>query len=207
MNRCSILSPAALVASFGLVACGNRAPASPSTSAASSPHDTALAAFETVRGVLQHPRCQNCHPAVDSPLQGEDSHVHNQNVQRGPTGRGMVGEECSTCHGPANPPSNYGLHVPPGALPEWHMPPPEMKLVFVGMSAAALCEQLKDPTRNGGKDMPALRAHLDTPLVLWGWNPGFGRTPVPTPRAQFLAAWETWAAAGAPCPIAAPVGH
>jgi hypothetical protein len=48
--------------------------------------------------------------------------------------------------------------------------------------------------------MAALRAHLDTPLVTWGWNPGFGRAPVPTPYASFVSAWETWAKAGAPCP-------
>ncbi|MDB4957167.1 MAG: hypothetical protein JWO36_4736 [Myxococcales bacterium] len=159
-----------------------------------------LAAFETVRAVLQHPRCQNCHPAGDAPLQGDDGHVHNQNVQRGPTGNGMVGEECSTCHGPANPPSAYGLHVPPGNAKGWHMPAPEMKLVFVGVAPGALCEQIKDPARNGGKDMAALRTHLDDPLVTWGWAPGFGRAPVSTPRESFLAAWETWAAAGAPCP-------
>ena len=159
-----------------------------------------LLAFETVRAVLQHPRCQNCHPSGDEPLQGDDSHVHLQNVKRGPTGRGMVGEECTTCHGPANPPSNYGLHIPPGVSEGWHMPGPEMKLVFVGVAPHDLCERIKNPATNGGKDMAALRAHLDTPLVLWGWNPGFGRPPVSTPRDQFLAAWDTWAKAGAPCP-------
>ena len=80
------------------------------------------------------------------------------------------------------------------------MPKPEEKLVFVGMAPRALCEQIKDPARNGGKDMAALRKHLDSPLVVWGWNPGFGRPPVSTPYATFIAAWETWAAAGAPCP-------
>ncbi len=159
-----------------------------------------LVAFETVRGVLQHPRCQNCHPAGNAPLQGDDGRVHSQNVLRGPAGRGEVGAECTTCHGPANPPSNYGLHIPPGVSEGWHMPGPEMPLVFVGKSAHDLCEQMKDPARNGGKDMAALRAHLDTPLVAWGWDPGFGRAPVPTPRAVFVAAWEAWASAGAPCP-------
>ena len=159
-----------------------------------------IAAFETVRAVLQDPRCQNCHPAGDAPLQGDDGHAHTQNVRRGPAGRGMVGEECSTCHGGANPPGNYGAHVPPGATEGWHMPPPEMKLVFVGVAPRALCEQIRNPTTNGGKDMAALRAHLDTPLVSWGWSPGFGRAPVPTPRETFLDAWETWARAGAPCP-------
>ena len=194
---------AALLGATLLAACS-----SPSSSSSSSgpvgphgdQHARGLVAFETVRGVLQHPRCQNCHPSGNAPLQGDDGHVHTQNVQRGPSGTGEVGAECTTCHGPANPPSNYGLHIPPGVAKGWHMPKPEEKLVFVGMSAHDLCEQTKDPARNGGKDMAALRVHLDDPLVVWGWEPGFGRAPVPTPRADFIAAWETWAAAGAPCP-------
>jgi hypothetical protein len=48
--------------------------------------------------------------------------------------------------------------------------------------------------------MVALRAHLEDPLVTWGWAPGFGRAPVSVPRDQFIGAWETWARAGAPCP-------
>lgn len=161
---------------------------------------TGVAAFGTVRAVLQHPRCQNCHPAGDAPLQGNEGRVHAMNVQRGPTGHGMAGAECTTCHGPANPPSNYGLHVPPGNIKGWHMPKPEQKLVFVGVAPRALCEQIKDPARNGGMDMAALRTHLEDPLVKWGWDPGYGREPVSTPYAEFIAAWETWAAAGAPCP-------
>ena len=179
--------------------CGGRAgePARPATPPA---REAGLVAFETVRAVLQHPRCQNCHPPGDAPLQGDDGHAHLQNVQRGPTGRGRIGEECATCHGPGNPPASYGAHIPPGAVEGWRMPPPESKLVFVGVAPRALCEQIKNPASNGGKDMTALRAHLDTPLVLWGWSPGAGRTPVATPRAQFIQAWETWAQAGAPCP-------
>ena len=45
----------------------------------------------------------------------------------------------------------------------WRMPKPEQRLVFVGVAPGALCEQIKDPARNGGKDMAALRAHLDDP--------------------------------------------
>jgi len=179
-----------------VAACGSKSgtPTNPTTAA------DGLAAFETVRGVLQHPRCQNCHPAGDAPLQGDEGRVHAMNVLRGPEGRGMVGAECTTCHGPANPSSNYGMHVPPGVVEGWHMPTPEQKLVFVGLAPRALCEQIKDPARNGGKDMAALRTHFDTPLVKWGWAPGFGRAAVSTPYPTFLTAWETWAAAGAPCP-------
>jgi hypothetical protein len=150
--------------------------------------------------VLQHARCQNCHPRGDQPLQGDDGHLHQQNVLRGPDGHGMVGELCTTCHGPMNPPDSYGAHSPPGAPTGWRMPKPEQRLVFVGVAPGALCEQIKDPARNGGKDMAALRAHLDDPLVTWGWSPGFGRAPIPVARQAFLDAWTTWAGAGAPCP-------
>jgi hypothetical protein len=185
-----------------LAACGGKPspPAQPSPPSGKPDHAAGVAAFATVRAVLQHPRCQNCHPAGDAPLQGDDSHVHSMNVQRGPDGRGMVGAECATCHGPTNPPSNYGLHVPPGAIEGWRMPKPDAKLVFVGIEARALCEQIKDPARNGGKDMAALRRHLESPLVTWGWSPGFGRPSVSIPKPTFIAAWETWAAADAPCP-------
>jgi hypothetical protein len=194
----SWISFAALTACGALVACGS----TQSTSSGTDAKKTAdgLVAFETVRSVLQHPRCQNCHPRGDVPLQGDDSHPHLQNVQRGPDGQGMVGERCSTCHGPANPPDAYGKAIPPGSPSGWRMPKPDERLVFVGVPAGALCEQIKDPKRNGGKDMAALRHHLDDPLVTWGWNPGFGRAPIPVPRETFLAAWQTWADAGTPCP-------
>ncbi len=189
MNRWSLL--------LFVAACGS----SSSTQKPAAPtRDEGLVAFETVRAVLQHPRCQNCHPAGDAPLQGDDSHVHLQNVQRGPEGRGMVGMECTTCHGPANPSPKYGEHIPPGNSDGWHMPGPENKLVFVAATPAQLCAQVKDPARNGGKDAHALRVHLDSPLVTWGWDPGFGRAPVPVPRETFVAAWETWTRAGTPCP-------
>jgi hypothetical protein len=183
-----------------LAACGDKSKSPVNPGGPASGDNAGLVAFGTVQAVLQHPRCQNCHPAGDAPLQGDEGRVHEMNVQRGPEGRGMAGAECTTCHGPANPPSNYGLRIPPGVDEGWHMPKPEEKLVFVGLAPRALCEQIKDPARNGGKDMAALRAHLDTPLVTWGWSPGFGRAPVSTPYETFIAAWETWAAAGAPCP-------
>lgn len=190
-----------LALGFLLVACGGQtsgAPQAPSTSRGS--REAGLAAFETVRSVVQHPRCQNCHPAGDTPLQGDEGRPHQQFVLRGPKGHGMAGAECTTCHGPTNAPNSYGALMPPGASVGWHMPPPEMKMVFVGVAPGALCEQLKDPARNGGKDMAALRTHIDDPLVSWGWSPGVGRTPIPAPRAEFVSAWETWIRSGTPCP-------
>lgn len=159
-----------------------------------------LAAFETVKAVLQSPRCVNCHPAGDQPLQGDDSHVHAQFVSRGPEGKGAVGLACATCHGEANPPASYGAHQPPGVATGWKLPPPEHRMVFAGMASRPLCEQLKDPKQNGEKDMAALFHHVaGDPLVLWGWSPGYGRKPVPISHAEFVQAFRTWMDAGAPC--------
>ena len=50
---------------------------------------------------------------------------------------------------------------------------------------------------DGNRNVDEIVEHLSTPLVLWGWNPGNGATPIPTPRAQFLAKGKEWAAKGA----------
>ena len=159
-----------------------------------------LAAFETVRAVLQHPRCQNCHIPGDAPLQFDAGLPHAMNVLRGKDGKGAPGLACTTCHASANPPASYGTNMPPGA-PNWHLPPPEHKMVFIGLSSADLCRVIKSPQSNGGRDMAALKKHVSSDkLVLWGWNPGVGRAAVSVPHAEFVAAFEQWAAAGAPCP-------
>src|ERR1700681_117971 len=120
--------------------------------AAADSHAAALAAFDTIQTVLQHPRCQNCHIPGDAPLQFDAGLTHAQNVLRGPEGKGVPGLPCTTCHGTRNPPASYGEHTPPGA-PNWHLPPPERKMIFIGQSKAALCATIKDPKRNGGKNL------------------------------------------------------
>lgn len=159
-----------------------------------------LAAFETVRKVLQHPRCVNCHIPGDAPLQFDDSRVHAQNVKRGPDGKGAVGLSCATCHAEQNPPASYGAHMPPGA-PNWHLPPPSTKMVFLNRTSADIARVLKDPAATNGKDLQALIDHVaNDKLVLWGWEPGVGREPVSVPHAEFVAAFKAWVAAGAPVP-------
>ncbi|HVN09956.1 MAG TPA: hypothetical protein VMV61_13340, partial [Patescibacteria group bacterium] len=54
----------------------------------------ARAAFAAAAPVFFHPRCMNCHPAGDRPLQGDDSHAHTQNVRRGNLGNGVYGMKC-----------------------------------------------------------------------------------------------------------------
>jgi hypothetical protein len=191
-NPCWLAGLAAALAVFwgsALAAADNPAPPSP-----------ALAAFATIQTVLQHPRCQNCHIPGDAPLQFDEGVAHAQNVQRGPDGKGAPGLPCATCHAAANPPSSYGEHMPPGA-PNWQLPRPQQKMVFIGLPSAELCATIKDPKRNGGRDLAGFLNHVShDQLVLWGWNPGVGRAPVSVPHDAFVAAVKTWIAGGAPCP-------
>jgi hypothetical protein len=120
-------------------------------------------------------------------------------VVRGADGKGAPGLPCATCHGVTNPPPSYGARVPPGA-PTWHLPPPERKMVFIGLSSGELCRRLKDEKQNGGKNLDALLHHMaEDKLVLWGWNPGAGRAPVSVPHDELVAKLKQWIGAGAPC--------
>ena len=160
----------------------------------------AVAAFGTVQQVLQHPRCANCHIAGDVPRQFDASIPHSQAVVRGPSGVGVPGMPCSTCHADANPPASYGPHAPPGA-PGWRLPPPGRELVFLDATPAQLCETLTDPKLNGGHDLATLVHFVENDeLVAWGWAPGEGRSPVPIARDEFVAQFKSWANAGGPCP-------
>jgi hypothetical protein len=101
---------------------------------------------------------------------------------------------CFTCHGAAN--------YDPGRVPRnprWLLAPEEM--AWVGQSLGQICRQIKDPKRNGGKDMAALVHHMaHDELVGWGWNPGAGRTPVPGTQERFGQLIQAWTDTGAQCP-------
>jgi hypothetical protein len=74
-------------------------------------------------------------------------------------------------------------------------------MVFIGLSSGNLCRTIKDRQKNGGRDFAALDHHVaEDKLVLWGWNPGTGRAAVSVPHDEFVGAFRTWVAAGAPCP-------
>jgi hypothetical protein len=155
------------------------------------------AAFLEAYKVLMHPRCMNCHPSGDVPLQGDDSHLHTMNVQRGPDGKGKFALKCANCHQEANLP---GENLPPGN-PNWHLPPPEMRMVFQGKTPKELAEQLKDPKRNGGKTLEQILQHVsEDKLVLAGWDPGDGRTKPPLSHAEFAAKMREWIEKGAAVP-------
>lgn len=157
-------------------------------------------AFEAMMPVLRHPRCMNCHSSGDFPRQGDDSHPHIMDVRRGPDGHGVNGVKCSTCHQNHNLP---GIHMPPGAT-DWGLPSPTMPMIWEGLSDHQLCQLFKDPKRNGHRTVAQIEEHMHTPLVLWGWHPGDGRTPIPHSEKRFLENVELWVENGAACPAENP---
>jgi hypothetical protein len=159
-------------------------------------NSASAAAFKAIVPVLRHPRCMNCHSTGDFPRQGDDTHRHTMNVRRGAQGDGVAGMQCGTCHQNHN---LAGEHMPPGA-PDWHLPSPREPMIWEGLSDRQLCEVFKDPAQNGHRSVDGIVQHMSSPLVLWGWHPGEGRTPIPMPESEFLANVKEWAAKGAVCP-------
>lgn len=153
-------------------------------------------AFRQVYRVLMSPRCMNCHPSGDIPLQGDDSHIHEMFPKRGVEGKGILAMKCTNCHQPEN---TKGLHAPPGN-PNWHLPPANMKMVFQGKTARQLARQLVDPKQNGNKNRKQLIEHADDSLVKWAWNPGDGRTLPPLSHSEFKKQWLIWLNTGAYAP-------
>jgi hypothetical protein len=165
--------------------------------AAANDDDGAREAFRAAYKVFMHPRCLNCHPAGDVPLQGDDSRLHVQNVKRGPDGKGLYALKCANCHQHTNLP---GENMPPGN-PNWHLPPAKMPMVFQGKSPGELARQFKDPKQNGGKTLEQLLHHVtEDKLVLWGWDPGNGRTKPPLSHDEFARRMREWIEKGAPIP-------
>jgi hypothetical protein len=158
------------------------------------PRARAVAVFLEMGKVLQHPRCVNCHPAGDRPLQTDSMRPHEPLVVRGADGHGAAGMRCETCHHMAN----YDPARVPGH-PQWHLAP--LAMAWEGKTLTEICEQIKDRARNGGKTLAQVVHHLgEDSLVGWGWAPGAGRTPAPGTQKEFGALAKAWADAGAHCP-------
>lgn len=153
-------------------------------------------AFGEVYKVLMSPRCLNCHPAGDVPLQGDDSHIHTMLPRRGQDGKGLYAMKCANCHQDENTP---GLHMPPGN-PKWHLPPADMKMVFEGKSPYQLAKQLMNKKENGNKSVEDLIKHADDELVLAGFNSADGLKKPPLTHQEFKKAWITWLTTGAYAP-------
>ena len=150
--------------------------------------------FEIVMTVLTHPRCINCHPSGDRPHQTDEQTVHLFNVQRGDNDHGGDVQQCQTCHHEENNP--YSLV--PGA-PHWGLAPASMG--WMGLSHAEIAESLLDLSKNGNRTHDDLLEHMaNDALVLWGWEPGADRTPIPVSHDVFVDALSSWLEAGAVIP-------
>ncbi|SNR37215.1 hypothetical protein [Puniceibacterium sediminis] len=64
--------------------------------------ERSTAVFQEVMKVIESPRCLNCHPRGDTPLQGDDMHPHMPPVQHGGADFGAPGLYCTTWHSAEN---------------------------------------------------------------------------------------------------------
>jgi hypothetical protein len=152
------------------------------------------ALFTEAGKVLLDARCLNCHPAGDQPSQGDALAPHLPAVVRGADGHGAIGLRCDSCHQT----ENYAPSGVPGN-PRWAVAPIEM--AWQGRSLGAICAQIKDPARNGGKSLEQMHEHMaHDDLVGWAWAPGGNRRPAPGTQAQLGALIGAWIQTGAECP-------
>ncbi len=156
------------------------------------PQERAEALFGEIARVLRHPRCINCHPQAERPLQGDKGRLHEPWVVRASSGLGAPGQYCSTCHGTAN----Y-LNVPGG--PKWYLAP--ARSGWVGRSPRKICQQLKDSANHGGRDLDALHEFIASDsFVAYGWNAPEHLSSAPGDQATLAALFRAWIDAGAHCP-------
>ncbi|MEL7059985.1 MAG: Isoquinoline 1-oxidoreductase subunit [Acidobacteriota bacterium] len=153
-----------------------------------------VAYFLEAGKVIVHPRCINCHPSGDQPLQGELSEPHQPAVFRGPDDHGEVGMRCQTCH--------FGENFVAGAVPghePWHLAP--IEAAWEGLTLTEICHQLKDRERNGDRSLDEMAHHMaEDGLVGWAWDPGPGREPAPGSWEVFAQLIHAWIDSGAHCP-------
>src|SRR5262249_22176013 len=133
----------------------------------------------------------------ESPRQPDAKIVHQPLVVRGKAGHGAPTLQCNTCHQATNTADGF---VP--GVATWGLAP--LSMLWEGKTKAQICEQIKDPARNGGRRTgeEVIEHMKHDPLVLWAWSPGANRTTPPLSHDAFVAAPEAWAKAGMPCPKA-----
>ncbi len=175
--------------------------------AGSVTRDEGLAAWQTFYEVASHPRCSNCHVGADNrPMWSGPSYgktrPHGMNINAGESRIGAETLICSTCHTTLleqDLQANLVPHAAPKVAMAWSLAPVEAE--WFGKPSNYVCNQLRDPARNGDRTIREVAVHLDHDLVLhWAWNPGGNREPAPHSLQASMDALMKWAAAGTPCP-------
>ena len=196
----------ALAAPAGLTSPGNADPVSENPTlkkpadfaSISNSAERSRIIFGEIGKVLTHPRCMNCHPAGDHPLQGDDHHEHMPPVWRAETGHFEA--NCSGCHTGKNVTLREAATYQsiPGH-PRWGFAP--LSMAWEGKSLGEICRQLKDVQLYGGRDLAGLQEHIaKDDLVAWAWNPGEGRKPAPGSQEAAGKLVQAWIDSGAECP-------
>lgn len=73
-------------------------------------------------------------------------------------------------------------------------------MAWQALTTAEICEQIKDPKRNGNRTLAQIEKHLaEDHLVGWAWHPGEGRVPAPGTQAVFGELIAAWIKTGAHC--------
>jgi len=156
-----------------------------STKAPTTAPNSSEEAFDKMMKVLTHKRCVNCHPAGDRPHQGEDSHYHNFDVQRGADNHGVAALRCETCHQQ----ENNDFSGVPGA-PEWSLAP--LSMAWEGLNRVEIAKSMLNPDNNGGRNLEQIVEHLtEHELVMWAWEPGVNadgvpREKPPVPKEEYI---------------------
>ena len=123
------------------------------------------------------------------------------NINAGESRMGVETIPCATCHvnTEASGRGNDVPHQAPRVAMDWRLAPVEAE--WFNKSAEEVCNQLRDPARNGDRTFEDLASHLDHDLILhWAWNPGGGREAAPYSLQEHVSDVLTWGVAGQPCP-------
>lgn len=195
--------PASLLALFWTAACAAQAPEPLKPPAAfrgiQDRNERSAAMFVEAGRVITSPRCLNCHPALRAPTQGDDLHPHVPPITAAETPLGKPGLLCMACHQAKTvPAAGTNFRSIPGHA-HWSLAPASM--AWQGRTLGEICEQIKDTSRNGGRNLKQISEHMGKDsLVGWAWHPGPGRVPAPGTQDAFGRLIQAWIDDGAACP-------
>ncbi|MEM7280078.1 MAG: hypothetical protein AAF438_00405 [Pseudomonadota bacterium] len=171
-------------------------------------NEEGLVAWNRIHDVFTHPRCLNCHVGNDGvPLwttgsSSESTQAHGMWIKGGNSRMGAETMLCNSCH-QTSAQRNTKAHAAPHTGMIWRLAPTEFQ--WTDQSSAQICEQVRDPERNGGRDEEGLIEHIlhDASVfgfISWGFDPGPGRSRPPGSLQSHLEDMATWTSAGMPCP-------